>query len=304
MINLNNKISIIIPTFYPGNIISKCLETLPKNAEIIIIDNGDDIELDLLIKKKFTYIKHFKTGDIGLPKSFNFALKKAKYENILITQPDVTFNENSINRLLEASTKYHNFGILAPHVYEDNKYSPYNSLDLNLDKHGELVKIKKNTQKKIFIPDGDCCVDAVNATAMLVKKSIINKIYGWDENIYTYLEDLDLCLRLRRNRHQIIKIHGAIVHHIGFGSHKKENALKSEMSRNWHFIWSSIYFKYKYTKKIEYFIFLTKNFLKYFFKTILNGIIFNKKKFILNYMRFRACLNFIFIKKSNYRISI
>ena len=70
---------------------------------------------------------------------------------------------------MEASTKYNNFGILAPHVYEDNKYSPYNSLDLSLDKHGELLKIKKYP-KKNFIPDGDCCVDAVNATAMLVKR--------------------------------------------------------------------------------------------------------------------------------------
>ena len=49
--NIFDEISIIIPTFYPGNIINKCLETLPKSADIIIVDNGDDEELANIIKK-------------------------------------------------------------------------------------------------------------------------------------------------------------------------------------------------------------------------------------------------------------
>ena len=245
--NLFDEISIIIPTFYPGNIINKCLETLPKNVDIIIVDNGNDEDLINLIKNSNRNLRHYKIGDLGLPMSFNFALKKAKYENILITQPDVTFQRDAIQKLIEASRDYKNFGILAPHVYEDNKYSPYNSLDLGLDKKGKLIKVKNKSKIVNIIPDGDCCVEAVNATAMFFKKSTINKINGWDENIYTYLEDLDLCLRLRRNNLPIIKVKNSIVHHIGFGSHKKENTFKSEMSRNWHFIWSSLYFKHKYS---------------------------------------------------------
>ena len=299
--NIFCEISIIIPTFYPGNIINKCLETLPKNADIIIIDNGDDEDLEYLIKNSDWNLRHYKIGDLGLPKSFNFALKKSKHENILITQPDVKFHKDTIQKLIEASIKYKDFGILAPHVYEDNKYSPYNSLDLDLDKKGKLIEIKNKLKIVNAIPDGDCCVDAVNATAMFLKKSTINKINGWDENIYTYLEDLDLCLRLRRNKLPIIKVKNSIIHHIGFGSHKKENTFKSEMSRNWHFIWSSLYFKHKYTSKLKYLNFLFKNIFKYFFKTLLNGIIFRKKKTILNFMRLRACINYIFIKKSNYR---
>ena len=299
--NIFCEISIIIPTFYPGNIINKCLETLPKNADIIIIDNGDDEDLEYLIKNSDWNLRHYKIGDLGLPKSFNFALKKSKHENILITQPDVIFNKDTIQKLIEASIKYKDFGILAPHVYEDNKYSPYNSLDLDLDKKGMLIEIKNKHKIVNAIPDGDCCVDAVNATAMFLKKSTINKINGWDENIYTYLEDLDLCLRLRRNKLPIIKVKNSIIHHIGFGSHKKENTFKSEMSRNWHFIWSSLYFKHKYSSKLKYLNFLFKNIFKYFFKTLLNGIIFRKKKTILNFMRLRACINYIFIKKSNYR---
>ena len=50
-----SELSIIIPTFYPGPIINSCLDTLPEEADIIIVDNGDDQELDDLLKKKTQY---------------------------------------------------------------------------------------------------------------------------------------------------------------------------------------------------------------------------------------------------------
>ena len=300
MKKLFTDLSIIIPTFYPGEIINNCINSLPQEADIIIVDNGDDPELDNIIKNKYPRIRHYKIGDIGLPKSFNFAVEKSKNESILITQPDVTFEEDAISNLLSASKKYPNAGILAPIIFENKQYSPYDTLDLNLSKTGEL-KTKKQFKSINIKPTGDFCAQAVNATAMLMKKNIIKKVNGWDENIYTYLEDIDLCMKIRKNNFQIIKIPKAIVNHVGFGSHKKENTEKAELSRNWHFCWSSLYFREKYTKKSEFILFFISNFIKYFSKVFINLILFNKKKFKINLIRLRACLNYVIQKKSSYR---
>ena len=108
-----SKLSIIVPTFYPGPIINNCLDSLPNNADIIIVDNGNDIELQNIIKKKQNNIRYYSIGDVGLPKSFNFGVRKSKNENILITQPDVTFEPNAINELIKAYNKYENIGLLA-----------------------------------------------------------------------------------------------------------------------------------------------------------------------------------------------
>lgn len=298
--NIYSELTIIIPTFYPGPIVNKCIDSLPLKSDIIIVDNGQDAELEKIIIGKKHNIRHFKIGDLGLPKSFNYALKQAYNENILITQPDVAFEKDCIKNLIYASQKYTDAGLLAPIIYENNKYSAFNCLDLSLGKNGELLK-KNRVKKKNIIPSGDFCVEAVSATTMLLKKSILNKIGGWDENIYTYLEDLDLCLKIRRNKLQIIKIKNSKIHHVGFGSHKNENLNKLELSRNWHFMWSSLYFKKKYENKYDYILYFFKNLNKYFFKTVLCALILNKKKTTLNLMRFRACINFLFIKKSNYR---
>ena len=40
--------SIIIPTFYPGEIINNCIDSLPQESDIIIVDNGDDTELEYI----------------------------------------------------------------------------------------------------------------------------------------------------------------------------------------------------------------------------------------------------------------
>ena len=139
---------------------------------------------------------------------------------------------------------------------------------------------------------------------MLFKKSFIQKINGWDENIYTYHEDIDLCVKARKEKYQIIKSSNSIVHHIGFGSHKEENKEKAEKARNWHYCWSSLYFNNKYSTKTNFIFFYFGKLFKYSLKTILNFFLFRRKKLILNFMRLRACLNYIIIKKASYRIDI
>ena len=298
-----SELTIVIPTFYPGKIIKKCLASLPLISEIIIIDNGEDPELEKIIKLQKHKIKHYKVGDIGLSKSFNIALAKSKNENILITQPDVCFEKNSIINLVKAQKKYTKAGIISPLLFEKKKYSQYDYLDLSLSKLGTLED-KRKPKTISMLPSGDICVEAVNATAMLIKKSIIKKINGWDENIYTYHEDIDLCLRLRRKKYSIMKIKNSIAHHIGFGSNKKKNKAKAEQSRNWHYCWSSLYFKDKHSLKINFIFFYIKNLVKYFLKTILNFILLRNNKFILNLMRLRACLNYLLIKKASFRVKI
>ena len=179
-----SRLTIIIPTFYPGRIIKKCLASLPPVSEIIIIDNGEDLELEKTIKLQKLKIKHFKVGDVGLSKSFDYGLRKAKNENILITQPDVYFEKGSIKNLINILNLYPKTGIVAPILFEKGKYSKYDFLDLSLDKFGKVIN-KKRVNKFYKIPSGNFCVEAINATAMLFKKTFIKSIKGWDEKIYT-----------------------------------------------------------------------------------------------------------------------
>ena len=50
--NIFSELTIIIPTFYPGPIINNCIDSLPLESDLIIVDNGEDEELERIIIKK------------------------------------------------------------------------------------------------------------------------------------------------------------------------------------------------------------------------------------------------------------
>jgi GT2 family glycosyltransferase len=292
--------SIAIATFYPGNIINKCLASLPNNKEILIIDNGDDKKLrDNLSKIDNKNIHYHNIGDVGISKSLNYAISKSSNNYVFITQPDVVISSQSIDNLIKAGEKYDKVGIVSPLTFDDENYSKYDHYDLKISKSGKVLNNKKKTSLKK--PEGDVCVEAINSTALLIKKDVIEKIGKWDENIYTYLEDIDMCLRLRLAGYQIIKVSDAKAYHIGFASHEKKNHKKHDILRNWHFCWSSIYFKSKHATTISFFIFYIKIFSKSLFKSIIYSILFNKKKSETNLIKLRACLSYLFSRKSDFR---
>ena len=291
--------SIAIATFYPGDIINKCLISLPVDKEILVIDNGNDEKLRKNLSKIKRNIHYYNIGDVGISKSLNYAISKSSNDYVFITQPDVIISANSIDNLIIASEKYTNVGIASPIIFDDKSYSQYDHYDLKISKCGKVLNSKKSGY--LTKPDGDLCVEAINSTALLVKKNIINKIGKWDENIYTYLEDIDLSLRMRLAGYQIIKVANSKVYHIGFASHEKKNHKKHDTLRNWHFCWSSIYFKKKHASKKNFLEYYINILVKYFFKCIIYFILLNRKKFNINLIKLRACISFVFIKKSNFR---
>ena len=292
--------SIAIATFYPGNIINECLASLPNNKEILIIDNGNDKKLrDNLSKINNKNLQYHNIGDVGISMSLNYAISKSSNNYVFITQPDVIISSQSIDNLIEASEKYDKIGMVSPLTFDDKNYSKYDHYDLKMTKSGKVLNSKKKTSLKK--PEGDICVEAINSTALLVKKDVIEKIGKWDENIYTYLEDIDMCLRLRLAGYQIIKVCDAKAYHIGFGSHEKKNHKKHDILRNWHFCWSSIYFKNKHATKISFLIFYITIFFKSLFKSIIYSILFNKNKSEINLIKLRACLSYLFSRKSDFR---
>ena len=293
--------TIAIATFYPGDIINKCLASLPTDKEILIIDNGNDKKLrQNLSKINNDNIYYYNIGDVGISKSLNFAVSKSSNNYVFITQPDVIISSKSIDNLINAFEKYEKIGIASPLTFDDENYSQYDHYELKISKSGKLLN---NNKKKFLLkrPDGNICVEAINSTALLVKKDVVEKIGKWDENIYTYLEDIDICLRLRFAGYQIIKVADSTAYHVGFASHEKKNHKKHDMLRNWHFCWSSIYFKKKHATKKNFIMFYINIFFKSFFKSIIYLGLLNIKKSEINFIKLRACFSFLFLKKSSFR---
>ena len=297
---MSKKCTVVLPTFFPGEQIINCIETIPKIFKIIIIDNSYD---DRLIKfiQKYNNVKYINIGDVGLGKTFNYALSIIKTELIFVTQPDVTLRKNCLESLINSTLLYPSASILAPVVFDNGIYSKYDFYDLKCKKLNKVFNNKKFKNGINILPSGDYSVDAINATSMLLNTNLLNTIGGWDNNIYVYLEDIDICLRLKLNGNEIIKIRRAEVDHKGFSSHFLEIKDTMNLTRIWHFTWSSIYFQKKFEKKYVYMLSLVKIIFFALIKNVFHLFVFNKKKFIINNIKISACVSHILNKGSYFR---
>ena len=290
---MNKHCTIVIPTFYPGNVILNLFKSIPVEYKILLVDNGNDNDLTNIIKKSHLSIDHLKVGDIGLGKSFNIALTKVKTDYMFLTQPDVILSENCISNLLKTIKIYPKAAITSPLFFDTKTYSPYDYYDLKISKNKKIIERKKIKNKKNIMPTGDISIEAVNSTALLLDVNKIKEIGGWDNNFYTYLEDIDLCLRLRKKNYEIIKTPSSFVEHLGFQSHHEKHKDNMNISRNWNFCWSSIYFFKKHRSKLNYVRYLIKQIMKNQIKIIINYILNRKAKLKLYRIRLDACISFI-----------
>ena len=279
-----NDITVGIVTFKSEKVIFQCLKSIKKIKKIIIFDNSNDIKLKNKVTKIYPKIKFILSKkNLGYGKANNKIINFSKSKYLFILTPDTILKKNCEFELLKSiNLKKSNFSIIAPIAKENN----FGFFDKN-----------RNINGKGFFE-----VDYVKGFAMVINKKKIKKIGLFDENIFLYLEEIDLCKRLLSNNQKIYANNYAKITHLGAKS--SNLGFEYEKCRSWHWMWSKFYYNKKYKGFIFSFIKTFPTFifsiLKYFFYK-LSG---NQKKKEIYKMRLSGLLNSYLLRKSFYRPQI
>tara|TARA_B100000900_G_C20589306_1_gene720982 strand:- start:1309 stop:2145 length:837 start_codon:yes stop_codon:yes gene_type:complete len=265
----------IITTFRSEKLINECLKDLPKKNKKIIIENSGNKNLKETIERNYDNIEcYLMSENLGYGKANNVGIIKSNTDYVFIINPDTKVTNDKFEKIVSFLNNQ-NFAIAAPQIIETNKIYKQNKENSNIKK-----------------------VDQVPGMAMILNKKKFNNVF-FDENIFLYLEEIDLCKRMREKGENILEINVEI-DHLGGQSHGQFDS-EMENSRNWHWMWSKFYF---YKKHHNYFYSLIKTFpnlLSSIFKFIYFRLIGNEKKTNQYKMRFLGLLNSYLLKKSFYR---
>ena len=278
-----NQITVGIVTFKSESVIFNCLKSIKKIKNIIIFDNSNDKLLKIKIKKRYPKIKIFLSKkNLGYGAANNKIIKKSKTPYIFILSPDVILQKDCEKNLIQSIDNLkEEFSIISP-VSKIKNYGFYKN----------EIKTKNNILE----------VDYVDGFAMLINRTKIKNIGMFDDKIFLYTEEIDLCKRLRlANQSIYIDKNSKVIH---LGAKSTNIGFEFDKCRNWHWMWSQVYFAKKYSNNfIVYFkftILLFIQLLKIFFYIIL----FNKKEIINKTMRLSGTLNSLLGKSSWYRPKI
>ncbi len=274
-----NKITVVINTFHSEDKIDQCLNSIDPKVKILIIENSNNANFKREVEKKYLNVSCYLAGEnLGYAKGNNLGLSKVVTEYALILNPDAFLENDTLYNFINLAKKFNDFAIIGP--AKQDEYS-----NKNLD----------DTKPNIFE------VDYLKGFAMFLNMKEFKDIGFFDENIFIYLEEMDLCKRLKKNNKKIFLAQNVIIHHVGGSSHNVKINFEMELSRNWHWMWSTFYYNKKHFGYFISIIRVSGKLCSSLIKLIFYYLIFNKTKQKIYFQRFSGLINSILGRKSWYR---
>jgi len=193
----NKKVSVIFSTYNEKNSVRKCIEDFFKTGyvdEIIAVDNNAAPGTKEEIKK--TKAKYFLEKNQGFGHGYRRALKEAKGDIIIMTEPDGTFDANDVIKFLAYSDNIDVvFGTRTTSIMIGEGANMGWFLKLGNYAVAKLIEVLFNTSH----------LSDVGCTYRLIKKEAYNKIK--DKFVITGLEfNPDMMLQIIRNKISYIEI--------------------------------------------------------------------------------------------------
>ena len=267
-------ISIIIINFNSSNFTINCIESIYKYTkdvtfEIIVVDNNSASEdkktlSDFLENKPITFVKS--KINLGFGGGNHFGYQFAKGNHYAFINNDAELTENSLLKLLNYSNENKDVGVLG--LYQVNKenekfkYSYRQFIDLKYHLFNQQKPHKYYSKKTNSDLTSPFEVDLVSGAFMFFKKEAYKLSGGFDPNIFLFYEEMDICLRLKKNGYQTVFYpDSTFIHYMGQSSTNVR--IKNEFTISYLYgIQKNYSYLYYYTLRVVLL-------LKYGFKSII-----------------------------------
>lgn len=239
----NPLVSILIPNYNHKAILKTCIDSLYnvntyKNFEIVIVENNSTE------KEIFEYYEELKKlhdniqvvtykGEFNYSRINNFGMKYTKGDYVLLLNNDTeVISPNALSEMVGCILRPEVGAVGAKLLYEDDTvqhagvvvgfsgYAGHVNHGINKDDYGYMVRARIN-----------CNYSAVTAACMMIKKSVFNQVGGFDEQFVVACNDVDLCLKICKEKYLIVYNAFALWHHYESKSRGYDDASQEKMWR-------------------------------------------------------------------------
>lgn len=298
-----NVITFIIVTWNNEKQIEACLDTLTKYTsvphEVIIVDNVSKDNTCSIISQKYPFVRLVKSKEnLGFAKGNNLALNKVETPYLCFINPDVILTEDITQPAIKILDQNKNIGLVTNKLCNADgsdqlttgRFTDFISILVSVC---HLSHIIPNLLKKSLCPEyykinhGYFFPDWVIGAEMFMRTSDAKTIGGFSTDYYMYMEDMDICWKVRHQlQKQVLYNADVSMIHLGGASEKQNTSyLKQEkLYRNTFLFCKKYYGEEQAYKLYRFFLNLYKmryNILYPFsFSNKINNLIKHDKKII------------------------
>ncbi len=238
-------VSIILVNFNGARFLRQCIQSLINKTtevayEIILVDNASSDESRDIVRKEFPSVHLIESNtNLGFSAGNNLGVKHANGSKLLFLNTDTYLVDDSVSELAKYFDDHAAVGIVGPKlIFADGSFQlsagrlPGFAVELidkiryAADRHWHPMFARINDALTSHTKE----VGWVTGACIMVRREAFEKVNGFDEKMFMYYEDKDLCKRIGDAGWKIVYNPQASVVHLLGGS---SEATSAEVSKHY-----------------------------------------------------------------------
>lgn len=182
----------------------------------LVVDNGSADDSVSVIQSRFPDVPVLETGkNLGYAGGNNAGIRRAFKSNAdyaLLLNNDTVLDRCMLSRLVAAAEADARIGFVGPMVYSAADPARIESAGGKIDRFWIAThRGLKETDIGQFVESA--AVDWLSGCAIMVKRQVVERVGDLDARFFSYVEEVDWCLRARRAGYRIVHVPGAKLWH-------------------------------------------------------------------------------------------
>lgn len=231
-------LSIIIVSYNTRELLASCLSAIYQNTEtpfeIIVVDNHSTDGSIEKVKAAYPQVRVIESEtNLGFSKANNLGARASKGELLLFLNSDTQVRLWALDRLVAFLEDHSEVGIVGPRVvYPNGRYQlsagalpslwqEWKDRRLYRRVRSGDEDLRERVARKFQAPRE---VGWVTGSCLMIRRELFEALGGFDESIFMYFEDKDLCKRAAERGSKVVYFPEAEIIHVLGGSSSEERA--------------------------------------------------------------------------------
>lgn len=193
---VRRSVSVVIVAFNSSGPLNELLRRLKRSLaegdveDVIVVNNSQDDEAQIAAVATESHAEFVQNKrNLGYGAACNVGAKLARGDYILFLNPDVYLSPGSISALVNTASRLPQGVAFGPELFDDGRLRKRKRVS-----NADPARVPRQSFPK---SSGIKSTGFLSGCALLVRREAFEKVAGFDENIFLYHEDDDLCIRLR-----------------------------------------------------------------------------------------------------------
>lgn len=222
-------VTAIIVTYNSADAIDACVAPLLEaGAHVVVVDNASSDATLQHVPESVEVVAN--ADNRGFPAAVNQGIARAGGSTtVLLVNPDCVVPPDTVRALHAFLGEHPDVGLVAPRLREES-----GAVQISAHPLGSFSTLLANRARRVlpqavadrFGESYDVCLHATEPTdvgmtiaaCVAIRADVLERIGGLDEGYFMYLEDMELCLQIRRAGYRVVYLPTVEARHVGGAS--------------------------------------------------------------------------------------